>query len=247
MSEEGVKSAEEKAAEARRGPNRAGGMGGGRGPMGIHARREVAELRPLGQAADAAAATASGCSSPSSSCSAVVSVVLTAVGPKMLGHATNIIVDGVLRQADAGRSHPATGRRPAAGVGQTQQADLIAAMNLVPGQGIDFTALGRVLLLRPGALPRRRTAPVVVRAGSSRGVVTAHHGQAPGRCRGEARPTAVALLRRQPRGELLSRVTNDIDNIQRSLQQTLSQLLTSLLTVVGDGRDDVLDLAARWR
>ena len=40
----------------------------------------------------------------------------------------------------------------------------------------------------------------------------------------------------QPRGELLSRVTNDIDNVAQSLQQTLSQLLTSLLTVVGDGR-----------
>ena len=36
----------------------------------------------------------------------------------------------------------------------------------------------------------------------------------------------------QPRGELLSRVTNDIDNVAQSLQQTLSQLLTSLLTVV---------------
>src|SRR3954454_4258242 len=38
---------------------------------------------------------------------------------------------------------------------------------------------------------------------------------------------------KQPRGELLSRVTNDIDNIQQSVQQTLSQLLTSLLMVVG--------------
>ena len=38
---------------------------------------------------------------------------------------------------------------------------------------------------------------------------------------------------RQTRGELLSRVTNDIDNVAQALQQTLSQLLTSLLTVVG--------------
>src|SRR5690606_39452747 len=38
---------------------------------------------------------------------------------------------------------------------------------------------------------------------------------------------------RMPRGELLSRVTNDIDNVSQSLQQTLSQLLTSLLTVIG--------------
>jgi ATP-binding cassette subfamily B protein len=36
----------------------------------------------------------------------------------------------------------------------------------------------------------------------------------------------------QPRGELLSRVTNDIDNVGQSLQQTMSQLLNSLLTVV---------------
>ena len=36
-----------------------------------------------------------------------------------------------------------------------------------------------------------------------------------------------------PRGDLLSRVTNDIDNIGQSLQQSLTQLITSLLTVVG--------------
>ena len=47
----------------------------------------------------------------------------------------------------------------------------------------------------------------------------------------------------QPRGELLSRVTNDIDNISQTLQQTMSQLLTSLLTVVVRAGDDVLDLA----
>ena len=49
---------------------------------------------------------------------------------------------------------------------------------------------------------------------------------------------------RQPRGELLSRVTNDIDNVSQTLQQTMSQLLTSLLTVVAVLVDDVLDLAA---
>jgi ATP-binding cassette subfamily B protein len=38
---------------------------------------------------------------------------------------------------------------------------------------------------------------------------------------------------KQPRGEILSRVTNDIDNLQQSVQQTLSQLVTSLLTIVG--------------
>ena len=43
----------------------------------------------------------------------------------------------------------------------------------------------------------------------------------------------LSYLDRHTRGELLSRVTNDIDNVAQSLQQTLSQLLTSLLTVLG--------------
>ena len=37
----------------------------------------------------------------------------------------------------------------------------------------------------------------------------------------------------QPRGELLSRVTNDVDNISQSLQQTLAQILTNLFTLIG--------------
>src|SRR5258708_4554559 len=37
----------------------------------------------------------------------------------------------------------------------------------------------------------------------------------------------------QSRGDLLSRVTNDIDNIAQSLQQTLSQMLTSVLLLIG--------------
>jgi ATP-binding cassette subfamily B protein len=37
----------------------------------------------------------------------------------------------------------------------------------------------------------------------------------------------------RPRGELLSRVTNDIDNIGQVLQQSLTQLITAILTIVG--------------
>ena len=49
---------------------------------------------------------------------------------------------------------------------------------------------------------------------------------------------------RQPRGEILSRVTNDIDNLAQSLQQTMSQLVISLLTIVGVLTVMFLDLAA---
>jgi ATP-binding cassette subfamily B multidrug efflux pump len=55
--------------------------------------------------------------------------------------------------------------------------------------------------------------------------------------RGHSRTSSTELplgyVDRQPRGDLLSRVTNDIDNVAQSLQQTLSQLLTSVLTIVG--------------
>ena len=43
----------------------------------------------------------------------------------------------------------------------------------------------------------------------------------------------LSYLDRQARGDLLSRVTNDIDNVSQSMQQSLSQLLTGLLTIAG--------------
>ena len=65
------------------------------------------------------------------------------------------------------------------------------------------------------------------------GVVQRTMFQPAGRHRGED-PPAPAVLHRPPAcGDLLSRVTNDIDNVAQSLQQTLSQMLTSTLTIVG--------------
>jgi ATP-binding cassette subfamily B protein len=43
----------------------------------------------------------------------------------------------------------------------------------------------------------------------------------------------LSYIDRQARGDLLSRVTNDIDNLSQSLQQTTSQILVSLLTLIG--------------
>ncbi|MEP6649852.1 MAG: ABC transporter ATP-binding protein, partial [Lapillicoccus sp.] len=230
MSEEGVKSAEEKAAEQRRGPTRAGGMGG-RGPMGMampgeksqdflpSAKRLLARLRPERVLVSLVVVLA------------VASVILTAVGPKILGHATDIIFEGFFGArlpAGATKEQVVEGLRAS---GQSQIADLVSGMNIVPGQGIDFTALAQVLLLvmalyLVGALLQWWSGWILA------GVVT--------RTINTLRADVEAKLNRlplpyfdgQPRGELLSRVTNDVDNIQQSLSQTLSQLLTSLLTVI---------------
>ena len=104
-------------------------------------------------------------------------------------------------------------------------------MDVVPGQGIDFEALGAVLLvalaLYVGSALLGFLQGYLLNDAVQRTVF---------RLRAEVEDKLNRLpLRyfdRQPRGELLSRVTNDIDNVSQTLQQTMSQLLTSVLTVV---------------
>ncbi|QKE83633.1 ABC transporter ATP-binding protein [Arthrobacter sp. NEB 688] len=225
-----LKNEEEKAAEARRGPagSRRGGPPHAQIGMpteksqnfGPSAKRVVGLLRPERPVVLGALGLALG------------SVVLNAVGPKILGRATDLIFAGVFsRQIPAGVTQEQfveTLRQR----GQGTVADVLAAMDhVVPGQGIDFGAVGQVLLLVLGIY-----------------VVAAGLQLVQGRLLVSAVNRTVYRLRRdvedklnrlplpyfdaQPRGELLSRVTNDIDNVAQSLQQTLSQLVTSLLTVV---------------
>ena len=93
------------------------------------------------------------CSSSSSSLLAVVSVTFAVVGPKILGHATNILFEGVVsKQIPAG----VTQAQAVAGLrakGQDRIADMLSSMTLHPGQGVDFDALGA------HAAPARRRLP----------------------------------------------------------------------------------------
>jgi len=161
-----------------------------------------------------------------------LSVGLTVLGPKILGRATDYIFAGVL-----GRHIPA-GTTTTEAVQQLRasengnQADILATMHVVAGQGIDFGAVGRVLLL----------ALVVYAAASvfsllQGRLVTTVVQRSVFRLREQAEMKLSRLplsyFDRQARGEVLSRVTNDIDNIAQSLQQTLSQIVTSLLSIVG--------------
>lgn len=161
-----------------------------------------------------------------------LSVGLTVLGPKILGRATDYIFAGVL-----GRHIPA-GTTTTEAVQQLRasengnQADILATMHVVAGQGIDFGAVGRVLLL----------ALVVYAAASvfsllQGRLVTTVGQRSVFRLREQAEMKLSRLplsyFDRQARGEVLSRVTNDIDNIAQSLQQTLSQIVTSLLSIVG--------------
>ncbi len=163
---------------------------------------------------------------------AIIAVGFTVAGPKLLGRATDIIFAGVLgRQLPAGLTTEQAAQAARAS-GHGNVADLITTMHVVPGQGVDFGALGTVLLWAIGLYAAASlfswlqgyllTNAVQRTIFRLRTDIEAKLHRLP-----------LSYFDRQPRGELLSRVTNDIDNVAQSLQQTLSQLLTSLLTVIG--------------
>jgi ATP-binding cassette, subfamily B, multidrug efflux pump len=163
---------------------------------------------------------------------AVISVSLSVLGPRLLGDATNLIFSGVIStHIPAGVSKAQMIARLRS-EGKTTQAAMLSALHLVPGQGINFDAVGHVLLVvlivYLGAsaamlMQGRVTARIVQRlVYSLREQVQAKLSRLP-----------LRYFDRQPRGEILSRVTNDIDNLAQSLSQTLSQVVISILTVVG--------------
>jgi ATP-binding cassette subfamily B protein len=161
----------------------------------------------------------------------VISVAFTAMGPKVLGRATDIIFAGFIGGNLPSGITKDQAVEMARTRGDDQIADLLSGIDLVPGQGIDFDALSAVLLLVIALYVF--SALLGFLQGYLLNDVVQH---TVFRMRAEVEDKLNRLpLRyfdRQPRGELLSRVTNDIDNIAQSLQQTMSQLLTSLLTVV---------------
>ena len=217
-----------------------GGPGMGRGPMGGHggpmgfasmpvakprsfrasARRLVGELRPELRLIVVVMVFA------------IVSVLFAIVGPKILGNATNILFEGVVgKQLPPGmtKDQAVAALRAA---GKDNLADMLASMNVVPGQGVDFGALGMVLGLVAGIYLASAVfswAQSYIMAGVTQRTVyrlRRRVDQKLGRL-------PLAYFDRQSRGDTLSRVTNDIDNIGQTLQQTLTQLISSVFTVIG--------------
>ncbi|MGA8994638.1 MAG: ABC transporter ATP-binding protein [Nocardioidaceae bacterium] len=206
------------------GPGRGGPMGGGMVgqrslTFGPSARRLAARMRP--ERARVAAVLVL----------AVLSVGLTVVGPRLLGRATDLVFAGVLgrRLGDGSQAEAVAGLRAQ---GETRLADLLSGMEVTPGQGVDFAAVGRVLLL---VLAVYVAAAVLswLQGYLLNDVVQSTVQAMRTQVEDTVNRLPLGYLDRQPRGELLSRATNDIDNVAQTLQQTMSQLLVSLLTVVG--------------
>ncbi|MCB1291527.1 MAG: ABC transporter ATP-binding protein, partial [Mycobacterium sp.] len=156
---------------------------------------------------------------------------LSVIGPRVLGHATDLLFNGVIgRQLPVGITK-AQAIDDARTRGDQKFADLLSGMNVVPGRGVDFTAVGHTLLLALGLYlfaalliwGQARLLNVIVArtvAGLRTEVETKIH------------RLPLGYFDSRLRGELLSRVTNDVDNIATSLSMTISQLLTAVLTIV---------------
>jgi ATP-binding cassette subfamily B protein len=128
---------------------------------------------------------------------AVISVMMSVVGPKILGNATNVIINGV--------------RSP---------------------EGIDFPELHQTLLIVVG-LYLGSAAMAYFQGFLLAGVIHRTMRRLRSAVENKINRLPLGYIDRTPRGDLLSRVTNDIDNIAQSLAQSLSMLFISLLTVVG--------------
>src|SRR4029453_9606865 len=116
--------------------------------------------------------------------------------------------------------------------GDSRIADLLIGQGVVPGQGVDFAALRNVLTLA--------VVVYVLAAGLGwlqgyvlNGTVQRSIFRLRADVEAKINRLPLAYFDRQPRGEVLSRVTNDIDNIGQSMQQTTGQVVNSLLTIVG--------------
>ncbi|WP_308797270.1 ABC transporter ATP-binding protein [Agromyces silvae] len=160
-------------------------------------------------------------------------VLLTVIAPKVLGEATNIVFEGVVTASlpvGITQDQAVEGLRAA---GQNDFANMVAAMDhFRPGEGVDFVALSQVIML---VLMLYIAASILTwLQGFVINIIMV-------RTMWQLREDVEAKINRLPlryfdrvqRGELISRVTNDIDNITQTMQQSLSTVVTSVLTVVG--------------
>ncbi|NEW42421.1 ABC transporter ATP-binding protein [Nocardia cyriacigeorgica] len=162
----------------------------------------------------------------------IVSVVLNTLGPYILGEATNLVFDGVVgKQLPAGisKDEAIAGLRAQ---GDNTLADMLSGMDVVPGVGVDFDAVGRVLML-----------VLVLYIGAAvfswlqgyllNNVINRTVKRLRSDVEDKIHRLPLSYFDSAPRGDVLSRVTNDVDNVSQTLQQTMSQLLTSVFSVLG--------------
>jgi len=162
----------------------------------------------------------------------ITSVVFSVYAPRILGNATNELFKGIISK----QLPPNVTKEQVVAMlkarGQDQFAEMISKMDLVPGAGVDFTAIGKILLTLAAIYLLAaffQWLQQYIMAGVSQRTVY--------RLRRDVDQKLQRLPLKyydnHPHGDILSRVTNDVDNIAHTLQQTITQMLSSTATVIG--------------
>ncbi|WP_443661712.1 ABC transporter ATP-binding protein [Clostridium sp.] len=176
---------------------------------------------------------------------AIFSTVFTIVGPKISGKAITRLVEGMMNKygliqlhaqqakiADLVKANPAAANSPKVISGLDQIKAGISKIMDINGGKIDFTYIRNIILLLLGLY-----------------VISTIFGFLQQYIMAEVAQKTVYNLRKEvedklsrlplkffdskTHGEILSRVTNDVDNISTTLQQSLTQLITSIVTIIG--------------
>ena len=162
----------------------------------------------------------------------IAGVTLSVIGPRLLGRATDIIFDGFISSRFPAGTTKAEAVESLRASGQDQLAELVGSLDLRPGEGIDTGALGTVLAIA-AALYLVASLFMWLQGVLATTVVQRMVADLRDDVEEQLNHLPLEQLDQQERGEIMSRTTNDLDNLAQSLQQTLSQMITAVLTVVG--------------
>ncbi|WP_315584177.1 ABC transporter ATP-binding protein [Actinomyces viscosus] len=166
-----------------------------------------------------------------------VSVILSVLAPRVLGRATNIIYEGVLGTLLAREGLP-SGTSGEALVSMLHQrgmdtyASMVGSMDVTVGSGLDTGRLAAVLT-QVVALYATAALMLWIQGRTLTGVVQRTAWRLRSEVEDKLTRVPLSYIDQGSRGDVLSRVTNDVDNVSQTLQQTISQSFNSLITIIG--------------
>ncbi|OFR54637.1 multidrug ABC transporter ATP-binding protein [Actinomyces sp. HMSC075C01] len=163
---------------------------------------------------------------------AVGTVVLAVAAPKVLGQATNVIFEGVVSTMLPAGTTKAQAVEALRARGMDDFATMLSAMDVIPGAGIDYARLGRILTVVLGLYVGSAALNWLQGWLINRITIKALY-RLRAQVEDKVHRLPLSYFDTVQRGELLSRLTNDVDNVTNTLQQSLSGALTAILTVVG--------------
>lgn len=163
---------------------------------------------------------------------AVLATIFMITAPKIIGNATNVLFEGIISKNMPENMTKEEAIQMLKLSGNDQIAEMIGPMNIIPGQGVDYNKLVQILLtllVIYGLSALFNWLQQYMMAGVSQKSIY--------RLRKEVDNKLAKLPLKyfdsHSHGDILSRVTNDIDNIGRTLQQTLIQIITATVTIIG--------------